>query len=1234
MKKIQLSVSLYCLLFYLFEQPALAIDIEIIPLFSNDIIYDSFKKKIYASVPSSAGLGLGNTITTLDPFTRTIEKSVFIGSEPNKLAISDNGQYLYVGLDGAAAVRRYNIATQTAELQFRLGSGQYTGPFFAEDIEVLPGQPNSIAVSRRNEGFIPRHEGVAIYDNGVLRANTTPGHTGSNEIEFSENASTLYGYDNEHSDFMRTMSVDSNGVQIVNVAYVNGFGIDIEFDSGRLYSTSGRVINPRTSELLGSFAVEPFGNLVEPDSSNGKVYFLTDGVSSSTGIIKVFDSNNFALIDEFTFGALEGWPINLIGLENGKLAFNTEGSLVGTGQLFLIDTTSTDFSGSTVISSDVQNGLNAIGGKQGDTLLIDAGFKVSRVDLNNFPFTVTNNGTVKGIMFDETGNVINNGTITERLYGIQINNRTNNCTLSKCSVKNNGNILADHIAIKLNGEGSVTNSGNVKSGVGIYLKGGRVSNSGNINAANGIEIVGDGTVENSGTINSSYLTGISISGEGSVTNGGTISGEFEGISIHHGNITNSGLIAGDLGIILRFLNKNSLIINSGTITGVYYPAISMAGGTVINSGTILNTGDDYPAVYMADGTIINSGTISSNSGRAIYMPWFINGTVIVILQTGSEVNGDIEGGSFAGDTAILQGSASFSDAFRNFEHLRMDGIDWRLSGNSTFGETQIDSGLLRIDGTLTSPVSIGPEGALGGNGTISGDVINYGSVAPGNSIGTTTIDGDFSHLDGANLVIEFDSTKSDLLNVTGRTSLGGGFLTLIPLNLTPTPNTFTFLRSGSLSGQFANVITPILPAVFNLELNVVGNDMQVVTRRNTYQSFAATNNQSVVGAVLQADLADASSNLQAIHQELDRFLTGKQIQSALEQLTPEPFTAFPQVVFTDTQMFTNTLANHLNNLHIRSLSEKKFGQALTALAFNDSPGLLSLALSDRKGSGLSTSDEWQVYLQPYGVFSSLDSNRGFTGFNANTGGVAIGFDRYITNRTVIGANLSWSSTNIVWDRSGTNGNVETGRLAAYWGYSENNWNLNGIISYGFNRYESDRRVIFGTFNRLAENDHNGQAFSAFLSGAYRFRHGNLIYGPTASLQYVGLFEDDYLEHGAGAANLKIEGKDRSSLRSTLGLRAAMMLDLDGDQIVIPEVHGGWAHEVLDNEYTLNAQFQGLQNGSFNIHGRNLGNDSAYLGAGITAKLNKNALFTLRYDADVGRNDYLNHVANLNLVLRF
>jgi hypothetical protein len=317
-----------------------AAEITVLTLPTNDIIYDPGTRKIYASVPSVAGPGIGNTITAIDPVTRTIGASTFMGSEPGKLARSDNGQYLYAGLDGAAAIRRYDVASGTAGAQFALGLDSFYGPLFAEDIEVLPGAPDSVAVSRFYEGVSPRHAGVAIYDNGVKRAVTTPTHTGSNVIEFSETAATLYGYNTETTDFgLRTMTVDASGVTVTNSVgnLISGFGTDIKFDDGLLYASSGRVVDPDTSTLVGTYTVfDPFSTrrLVEPDSARGLTYFLEGSFfgGQTTGKLRTFDLDTFVPLGELEVAGIAGDVGSLIRWGDDGLAFRTTG-----GQVFLID---------------------------------------------------------------------------------------------------------------------------------------------------------------------------------------------------------------------------------------------------------------------------------------------------------------------------------------------------------------------------------------------------------------------------------------------------------------------------------------------------------------------------------------------------------------------------------------------------------------------------------------------------------------------------------------------------------------------------------------------------------------------------------------------------------------------------------------------------------------------------------------------------------------------------------
>lgn len=292
---------------------------------TNDIIYNPVDGMIYASTPSTAG-GIGNTISSIDPNSGDIGFSVFVGSEPNPLAVSSDGGTLYVGLDGSAQVRRFDIASQTAGLQFGLGSDAFFGGFYAEDIEVLPGASQSIAVSRKNLGISPRHAGVAIYDDGAVRPTATARHTGSNRIELSGSPTTLYGFNNETTEFgFRTMDIDASGITVTDVTQglISGFAHDIVFEGGRIYATSGAVINPETLTLLGTNAAS---GPVRPDASIGRVFYLSEGTSFSVEIL-VFD-DTFVPIGSLELNGISGNATSLIRLGPDELGFRTDSNQV------------------------------------------------------------------------------------------------------------------------------------------------------------------------------------------------------------------------------------------------------------------------------------------------------------------------------------------------------------------------------------------------------------------------------------------------------------------------------------------------------------------------------------------------------------------------------------------------------------------------------------------------------------------------------------------------------------------------------------------------------------------------------------------------------------------------------------------------------------------------------------------------------------------------------------------
>jgi hypothetical protein len=304
-----------------------------ITLATKDIIYDPATGSIYASVPSSAG-SIGNSILPINPSAGTLGSSVFVGSEPGRLALSGNGQYIYVSLDGAAAVRRFDVATQTPGPQFSLGLDPTYGTLYPDDIAVMPGSPETIAISLKVPLWSPQQAGIAVYDNGVKRPAVMGRFNGGNSIEFSASPSTLYAYENEGfgNPSFRKVAVGAGG--LTNVSSTSNLipaSREIKFDNGLIYAGSGEVINPETATAAGNFGAKGSSALVAPDSALGRVYFLSG--SGSTWTLSAYDQNNFSLIGSVAVAGISGTPTSLVRWGTNGLAFRTSGN-----QVFLIQT--------------------------------------------------------------------------------------------------------------------------------------------------------------------------------------------------------------------------------------------------------------------------------------------------------------------------------------------------------------------------------------------------------------------------------------------------------------------------------------------------------------------------------------------------------------------------------------------------------------------------------------------------------------------------------------------------------------------------------------------------------------------------------------------------------------------------------------------------------------------------------------------------------------------------------
>lgn len=308
---------------------------------ANDLVWDAKNQVIYLSVPSVAGAATGNTISVLNPLTGTITKSQFAGSEPDVLAISDDSQFLYAGLDGSASVQRFTLPGLTKDVSISLGADSFFGPYFALDLQVAPATPHTTAVARANMNVSPAEQGgIVIYDDATARPTVAPGGNGLlDTIQWGSDSTALYAGNNETTGFdFCTLAVNASGVTLTKDygGAFSQFYFQIHYDRGTklVYSDDGHVIDPATGLPAGVFLAS---GVMVPDSTLNRAYFLgqtQSQVGSNNFTIESFDMTHFTPLNSITISSLQGNPLRLIRWGTNGLAFNTNG-----GQIILISGT-------------------------------------------------------------------------------------------------------------------------------------------------------------------------------------------------------------------------------------------------------------------------------------------------------------------------------------------------------------------------------------------------------------------------------------------------------------------------------------------------------------------------------------------------------------------------------------------------------------------------------------------------------------------------------------------------------------------------------------------------------------------------------------------------------------------------------------------------------------------------------------------------------------------------------
>lgn len=291
--------------------------VRVIHLRTNDIYYDPVGGMLWATVPGNSH-GVGAGIASIDVPTGRVGPVIPVGAGPTRIVGSEDGKYLYVGLNGEFAVRRFDLATGQPGIKIGLGTDAGGHPLVAEDLAVVPSRSTSVVVSLATGYVSPQdysyqNYGLAVYDSHLQRGSTVLASSAAafDYLVFGGDPSTLYA---SGIAGMQRLLLDSSGLTEEGVVGEN-LGAVVRGSDG-LYYGGGAEADIDGGTLRGAFRGGPVAYSpvvgVAPDGAAGRAYNLLetfDGGGSGL-VIAAYDTTTFR-----PMGSLEMSPGKLTYLD-------------------------------------------------------------------------------------------------------------------------------------------------------------------------------------------------------------------------------------------------------------------------------------------------------------------------------------------------------------------------------------------------------------------------------------------------------------------------------------------------------------------------------------------------------------------------------------------------------------------------------------------------------------------------------------------------------------------------------------------------------------------------------------------------------------------------------------------------------------------------------------------------------------------------------------------------------
>ncbi|CAI1185321.1 autotransporter outer membrane beta-barrel domain-containing protein [Serratia quinivorans] len=533
-----------------------------------------------------------------------------------------------------------------------------------------------------------------------------------------------------------------------------------------------------------------------------------------------------------------------------------------------------------------------------------------------------------------------------------------------------------------------------------------------------------------------------------------------------------------------------------------------------------------------------------------------------------------------------------------------------LTGNNSYaGPTLINQGLLAINGSVTSDVTVQNSGVLGGSGTVGSLTARSGAtVAPGNSIGTLNVTRNVSFEPGSRYAVEVaPNGQSDRIQSSGSATIGGGE---VAVSLENSTNLLSQSEVRSLLGQQYNILTAqqgingrfdsVAPNYLFLGTGLTYQPNQVtlnVGRNDTsFASVAATQNERAVAAA-----ADALAAGNPVYESILNAGSAGEARQAFRQLSGQIHADIASAQVNDSRYLRDALNGRL-----------------------------------RQAEGLATSpdikadDDGGAWAQLLGAWDHASGDANATGYQASTYGVLLGLDSALADDWRLGVATGYTRTSLDGGY-GSNADSDNYHLAVYGGKQFGELALRAGGGYTWHRFDTSRSVNYGMQSDRETAKYSARTEQVFAEAGYSVKADWVNLEPFANLAYIN-FQNNGISEDGGAAALHGDKQHTDATVSTLGLRADTEWQASKTTSVALRSELGWQHQYGDLDRGTGLRFNGGTS-PFVVNSVSASRDGAVLKASAEVAVNKNATLSLGYGGLLSQN-YQDNSVNAGFTWKF